>query len=145
MSSVAKTTISSYKIWFKYYKAQMSNFILVLENIKYILANPSLLKEDHYCQPKPWETWNKAYLPSSLLFSIKSTLLFALLTGLRRAILLLRVGATLAFCANKCCNNVTILTRLGLKKKKKSWTEVNRFIFSVMNTDISICIMMLQN
>lgn len=58
---------------------------------------------------------NKAYLSSSFLLPIKSTLLFALFTGLRWSILFFWICATLTLGTNKCCNYVTVLTRLGLK------------------------------
>lgn len=55
-------------------------------------------------------------LSSPFLLPIKSTLLLALLTGLRRSIFFLWVGTTLALCANKCSYDVTVLTRLGRSK-----------------------------
>lgn len=54
--------------------------------------------------------------PSSFLLAIKSTLLFALLTGLRCSIFLFWICTTLTLGTNKCCNYVTVLTRLRCSK-----------------------------
>lgn len=49
------------------------------------------------------------HLSPAFLFTIKSTLLFALLTGLGRSIFLLWVSTSLTLGPNKGCNNVTVL------------------------------------
>lgn len=50
----------------------------------------------------------------SIILPVKRTLLLALLTGVWRSILLLRVCATLALVSNKCCYNVAVLAGFWL-------------------------------
>lgn len=49
-----------------------------------------------------------------VILPVKRTLLLALLTRVRRAVLLLGVGAPLAFVSNKCCYNVAVLAGFRL-------------------------------
>lgn len=69
------------------------------------------------------------HLSSPFLLAIKSTLLFALLTGLWGSIFFLWVGTTLALCPNESCDDVTVLTRFGCSK-----------LFDVLGTFLADCI-----
>lgn len=53
----------------------------------------------------------------SVVFPVERTLLLALFTRVRWAVLLLRICAALAFVANKCGNYIAVLTRFRLKEK----------------------------
>lgn len=68
-------------------------------------------------------------LSPALLLTVKSALLFALLTGLWGSIFLLWVSTTLAFCPDKCSNNVTVLAGFGCSK-----------LFDVLSTLLADCI-----
>jgi hypothetical protein len=58
--------------------------------------------------------YQESHLFLVFIFSIKSTLLFALLTSDRRPVFLLRVCATLALVSNESCNYVAVFTGRGL-------------------------------
>lgn len=69
------------------------------------------------------------HLSPALFLTVKSTLLFALLTGLWGSIFLLWVSTTLALCPDKCCDDITVLAGFGCSK-----------LFDVLSTLLADCI-----